>query len=501
MHVERFFDAIAKHGSRPALNDGARTWTYRDLEREVRAWIEHLEPVGARRVAYRLPNGCNWIALDLALLKTGRIAVPIPDFFSRGQERHVLAQSGVDTYIVEADRAAEDFDRVAAHAGCDILQTRVAAAPPVHDGTAKITFTSGTTGNAKGVCLSATQLLATAASIEAALGGAPGWRHVCVLPLSLLLENVAGVYANLVAGHEVCVPTLLDIGVRGSSGLDVARFVEAQNRYRPQSIILVPQLLLAMTAAAEFGVTLPDSYRFVAVGGATVPVSLVERAQRVGIPVFEGYGLTECGSVVALNLPGANCPGTVGRSLGNVGVEIVDGDIHVSGASMLGYLGEARAPKRIATGDLGTLDADGYLRVLGRRKSGFITAFGRNVSPEWIESELQTQFVIAYAAVFGEALPEIVALIVARGAPGGEPGGEPSDETIQSAIDAANAHLPDYARVALWRRVSLTEFAAAGCLTENGRPRRDVIVRQYRRVLEDMYSNIQEQLHAAVREA
>jgi len=493
MHVDGIFDAIAQHATRPALNDGARIWTYRDLEREVQCWIERLGSLGATRVAYRLPNGCNWIALDLALLKSGRVAVPIPDFFSRGQERHVLARSGVDTFIVEAQYTAEGFARAAAHADCEILQTLIARPPPVHAVTAKITFTSGTTGQPNGVCLSAAQLLATAASIEAALGGAPGWRHLCVLPLSLLLENVAGVYANLAAGHEICVPPLLDAGVKGSSGLDVARFVAAQNRFRPQSIILVPQLLLAMTAAAEFGVTLPDSYHFVAVGGGTVPVSLIERAQRVGIPAFEGYGLTECGSVVALNLPHANRPGTVGRSLGNVEVEIVDREIHISGASMLGYLGEECAPKRIATGDLGTLDDDGYLRVLGRRKSGFITAFGRNVSPEWIEGELQTQYAIAYATVFGESLPEAVALVVARG--------EPSDETIQTAIDAANARLPDYARITLWRRVPLADFAAAGCLTENGRPRRDVIVRQYRGVLEDMYSHIQEQLHAAVREA
>lgn len=389
MHVGKFFDAIAQRGTRPALNDGARVWTYRDLEHEVQSWVERLRTLDARRVAYRLPNGCNWIALDLALLKTARVAVPIPDFFSRGQERHILARSGGDTYVVEADYEADGFARAGSHAGCEILRTRVAQPPPVHDRTAKITFTSGTTGQPKGVCLSATHLLATAASIEAALGGASGWRHLCVLPLSLLLENVAGVYANLAAGHEIHVPPLLAVGVKGSSGLDVAQFIAAQNRHRPQSIILVPQLLLAMTAAAEFGVTVPDSYRFVAVGGGKVPVSLIERAQRVGIPAFEGYGLTECGSVVALNLPRANRPGSVGRALGDIAVELVGGEIHVRGASMLGYLGGAPEANRIVTGDLGTLDDDGYLHVLGRIKSGFITAFGRNVSPEWIEGELQ----------------------------------------------------------------------------------------------------------------
>ncbi len=197
---------------------------------------------------------------------------------------------------------------------------------------------------------------------------------------------------------RVCVPPLNEIGVTGSSGLDVARFIAAQHRFHPQSVILVPQLLLALTAAAEFGVALPDAYRFVAVGGATVPVSLIARARRIGVPAFEGYGLTECGSVVALNLPNANRPGTVGRPLDNATIDIVDGDIHVSGSTMLGYLGEpAAAPSRIATGDVGAFDADGYLQVLGRRRNNFITSFGRNVNPEWIEGELQAEFAIACA--------------------------------------------------------------------------------------------------------
>jgi long-chain acyl-CoA synthetase len=269
--------------------------------------------------------------------------------------------------------------------------------------------------------------------------------------------------------------------------------MRSQNQYRPQSVIVVPQLLLAMTAAAEFGVTLPQTLRFVAVGGGTVPLSLIERAQRIGIPAFEGYGLTECGSVVALNLPNANRPGSVGRPLGDIALELVRGEIHVIGASMLGYLGDAPAAKRISTGDLGGLDDDGYLQVLGRRKNGFITAFGRNVSPEWIEAELQAEFAIAHAAVFGESLPEIVALIVTRG--------DADHQAIRAAVDAANARLPDYARVARWRRIPAAEFAAAGCLTANGRPRRNAIVSRFRSDLDEMYSQIEEQLHAAVRNA
>jgi long-subunit acyl-CoA synthetase (AMP-forming) len=494
MRRDVFFNALSHHAENPALNDGVHQWTYSELERQIHLWIDRLREVRADRVAYRLPNGCNWIALDLALLETGRVAVPIPGFFSLRQERHVLECSGVDTYVVEPHHDAQGFAAVTSAPAFRVLRSRARRFQPVHPDTAKITFTSGTTGQPKGVCLSATHMLATAAAIERSLGAVPGWRHLCALPLSLLLENVAGVYANLFSAHEICVPPLDEIGVTGSSGLDVARFIAAQHRFRPQSIILVPQLLLALTAAAEFGVALPDTYRFVAVGGATVPVSLITRARRVGLPAFEGYGLTECGSVVALNLPNANRPGTVGRPLDNAEIEVVDGDIHVGGSTMLGYLGDsAPASGRIATGDVGTFDADGYLRVLGRRRNNFITSFGRNVSPEWIEGELHAEFAIACAAVFGESLPRAVALVVARGV---------SDHAaVQAAIDAANARLPDYARVAVWRAIPMAEFAEAGCLTENGRPRRDVIVSRYRNVLDDMYLQLEEQFDATVRQA
>src|SRR5690606_11466174 len=147
-----------------------------------------------------------------------------------------------------------------------------------------------------------------------------------------------GVYANLQNGSRICVPPLADVGMSASSSLAVARFVAAQHTYRPDSLILVPQLLLALTAAAEAGLPLPAGYRFVAVGGGKVSEALLERAARAGIPVHEGYGLTECGSVVAVNLPGAGRPGTVGRPLPHVAVSIIDGEIHVAGAAMLGYL-------------------------------------------------------------------------------------------------------------------------------------------------------------------
>jgi long-subunit acyl-CoA synthetase (AMP-forming) len=491
--VLKLMDALRSGGARPALSDGKRTWTYRDLDGEVARWMELLDDAGSFRVASRLPNGLEWVALDLALLRSGRVSVPMPDFFSAAQERHVLAASGVDTYITDLDRVPGGFLPVSRSGDVGILVKHRKDVPEVHPGTAKITFTSGTTGQPKGVCLSADHLLATAAGICAALGGGDIERHLCVLPLSLLLENVAGIYANLLNNSEILVPPLERIGLSGSSGLDIERFIAAQQIHAPQSLILVPQLLLALTVAGEFGMGLPDTYRFVAVGGGKVPENLIARAAKVGIPVYEGYGLTECGSVVTLNLPGASRAGSVGKPLPHVCVELREGEIHVSGQTMLGYLGEAPAGGSVATGDLGHFDESGFLHVHGRKKNCFITAFGRNVNPEWIESELQTELSIAHAVVFGEALPQNVACIVPRG--------EADEGQIQQAVDAVNARLPDYARIGAWRLIPLNDFAASGCLTDNGRPRRSQIEQRYAGELETLYEQVKERTYAALRKA
>ncbi len=488
------FRAMYRHGERIALDDGSSTWSYARLLHEIEAWVRILDAVQARRVVFRLPNGMAWIALDLALLVSGRLAVPLPGFFSTAQQRHVITASGADVLVTSGSAAGEepvaDFAPVLDHGGALVLRADVLP-PHVHAGTAKLTFTSGTTGAPRGVSLSATNLLRTASTIETALGGEGISRHLCALPLSLLLENVAGVYASLGNGSRIAVPALADIGVTGSSGLDVGRFVEAQQRFRPESLILVPQLLLALTAARELGMALPASHRFVAVGGGRVAPSLLERAGRAGIPVHEGYGLTECGSVVAVNLPGACRAGSVGRPLPHAEVAIVDGEIHVTGNAMLGYLGEPPAPARVATGDLGRLDEAGYLYVDGRRKHGFITAFGRNVSPEWIESELTSEIAVAHAVVFGEALPGNVALIVPRF--------ESGDQAVAAAVAEANIRLPDYARISAWRSVPAADFQAGGCLTDNGRVRRDAATSRYQGILTDLYTQLENESHAAIR--
>jgi long-subunit acyl-CoA synthetase (AMP-forming) len=217
----------------------------------------------------------------------------------------------------------------------------------------------------------------------------------------------------------------------------------------------------------------PRCLRFVAVGGARVSPALIERARALGLPVYEGYGLTECASVVALNTPEADRRGSVGQPLPHVGVRIAeDGEIAVSGTGFLGYVGQPFSEPEFLTGDLGRLDADGFLHVEGRRKHVLITSFGRNVAPEWPEAELLAGAALAQAAVFGEGRPQLCAVLV--------PAPAASDAAIAEQVGAANARLPDYARIGQWVRAETPFAPQNGLATANGRVRRDAVWERYR---------------------
>ncbi len=472
--VEQMFAAFCDGNTSP-ITDSTGIWPGDLMRRKIEYWLARFEGLASRRVAWQLPNSAEWIAIDLALLISGRIAVPVPDFFTADQVNHVIESAGVDTWIGGPGSNPAAFSETHSSDTQSVTTRTILSLPPVHSGTAKITFTSGSTGAARGVCLGLDQILRTAQVLQQRFADDDIRSHLCVLPLSLLLENVAGVYANLLNGSRLQVPLLSDIGMTGSSTLDIPRFVAAQHEAQPHSIILVPQLLLALLGALQQGIALPASYRFIAVGGARVAPHLLRLAQGAGLPVHEGYGLSECGSVVALNMPNNSRPGSVGKPLDHVDISIRDGEIHVTGSGMLGYLGGPAAPATFPTGDLGHFDEEGYLFIDGRRKNCFITSYGRNVNPEWVESELMAQGEIAVAAVFGEALPGNLAVVVPR---------TPDVGAVAKAIQLANLRLPDYARVAQWCIADPAEFRTSGCLTSTGKVRRDKVADVYARALE-----------------
>lgn len=454
------------------------------LRARVEQLAGRLEQTGQKRVASRLDNGLDWLVLDLALRVIDGVHVPLPTFFSEEQLRHALHTSGAQLLVTSAAAPPPGSAGTPAPPlpGIDATSWRLAggAGGMLPEGTACVTYTSGSTGRPRGVCLSADTLLTVASSLAGAARAVSPRRHLCLMPLSTLLENVAGLYATLLAGADIALPSLQEIGYTGASGLDVPTLLRCLHRYQPESIILVPQLLLALVMAAEQGATLPASLRYLAVGGGRVSTTLLARAQVLNLPVFEGYGLTEGASVVCLNRPDARREGSVGQPLPHAQVQVVDGEILVSGARALGYLGGDPMPEGpIRTGDLGHIDEEGFVHVTGRRKHVFITAFGRNVSPEWVESELMSHPSIVQALVWGEAQADNVAVLVPR-----RP--DVDGRVLHEALDEINAGLPDYARIARYVRAS-PFTALAGLLTANGRPKREAILAHYQAEIDAAY--------------
>jgi len=446
-----------------------------------------LEAREAGVAALLADNGPSWVIADLAAQLAGTVLVPLPPFFTREQIAHALRDSAADTLLADPRLPAlREFDvgilEPFAAFGSELAWCRLRASSvsPLPAGTAKISYTSGTTGKPKGVCLRQASMDAVADSLRRAVADASITRHLCVLPLATLLENIAGVYAPLMNGAEIVVPGARETGLVGASGFDPALLLRCVETCRAESIILVPQLLASLVDALERGARRPLSLGLVAVGGGRVSPALLARADRLGLPVYEGYGLTECASVVALNTPAARRIGSVGRPLPHTEVTIdAHGEIHVAGAALNGYVGDRETPRSLATGDLGHLDDDGFLYVSGRRKNMFITSFGRNVSPEWVEAELCEEPPIAQAAVFGEARPWNVAVIVPK------PGAQ--REELCSAIEAANRRLPDYARVGDWIFAARPFTPGNGELTTNGRNRRAAIWTRYQLEIDALY--------------
>lgn len=470
---------------RPALAGARQMLSHAELTLRVERLAAALQAVTPRPRVLGLiaDNGPDWVLVELAAERSGLPLVPLPAFFTLDQMRHAAQATGIDALLCEWPATAHGlgFARAAALEGTSLPWFRRASDPvELPTGTTKITFTSGTTGTPKGVCLSAAQQRSVAASLVQATRELGIERHLTLLPLAVLLENIAGVRAPLLAGATCCVPPLADVGVSGATRFDAPACLAAIDRWQADSVILLPQMMIALTAALEAGAPRPRQLRFAAVGGAKVAPTLLARARAAGLPVYEGYGLSECASVVALNVPGADKPGSVGRPLAHPGVRIDGGEIVVERSGFLGYVGQPSNTEPLRTGDLGHIDADGFLHVDGRRKHQLITSFGRNVAPEWPEAELAVEPAILQAAVFGEARPWLCAVIVPRTP-------DVTDAALKAAVAAANRRLPDYARIAYWIRAFAPFSVASGLATPNGRIRRDAIWARYRKRLEYLY--------------
>lgn len=443
-------EAINKHNpDKVALTCYRKTYTYGELSHAIEQVAANL--YGIKVLGIALDNGPEWVLWDLAAIKTGVICVPIPPFFNEQQRAHVVNQAGITHIITPAG----------------LQETGIQSSGIIPDGTAKITFTSGTTGAPKGVCLPQTSMESLALELVNLLGADMAERHFSVLPLAVLLENIAGIYTTLLAGGTACVHNLSYIGFKNPFHPEFTRLVHIIDKEKATSLILVPELLRGlMQTIAQTKLELP-LLKFVAVGGSKTAPELIQQARALGLPVYEGYGLSECASVVSLNTPQDDRVGSVGKVLPHIELEICRREIKIKNPAFLGYLGEPHKGK-FRTGDLGHVDENGSLHIDGRKKNVLITSFGRNISPEWVESALLAQPQISQAIVYGDAQPYLSALIV--------PVNETAD--IEQSVSSANKALPEYAHIKIFHLVPPFTMQE-GTLTGTGRPRREAVLEKH----------------------
>ena len=467
--MAEFLQALGKRDSDAvAFSDEASTLSVAELASRVMslAAVLHDRP---GTIGLLGSNGTEWTIAQLAAWVAGKIMVPLPSFFSRLQLEHVVRDGGVEHVVATKEGAA-----LAASLGLGVtpVSARGDARPELaaNEG-GMIVYTSGSSGRPKGVRLGLAQIDWQARALAEAIGAAPDDRYLSVLPLSLLLETITAICVPVFVGAQTHFATSVaeNVGIGRPSGL-----IDTFESTKPSASVLVPQLLAAWIAELEAkGKRAPESLRFIAVGGAPVAPSLAARAWTLGIPVHEGYGLTECCSVVAVNRPGRRQPGTVGEPLPGLDISVENGELVVRGPTVMeGYVYGKPTDGKWPTGDLGSRTEEGFLVIVGRKDTLIVTASGRNVSPEWVEAIVMADPRVAGCVALGHGLDHVSLLIVPS------PSGETWFRTAPRAhvllwLQQICADAPSYAvpkDFAICRMLQAKHF---GLLMGDGRIKRD----------------------------
>ena len=494
--IEKLHAVWHKQPDKVMLINTEATVNYQQFLSNVELYKHYFVQHNVKSLAICIDNSFDWVYIDIACQQLDIVLLPLPTYFSQQQIQHSISTAACDLLIIEQALTAvlplaelsakliEHHNQLAVYQ-LSASDNEQACLPPT---TSKITFTSGTTGDPKGACLTAAhqwqvaESIATAVSQSTVSQNSVIEKHLCVLPLATLLENIAGIYAPLLNGASVEIPSLTAVGFSGSSSLDFNCFINKITEAAPSSFITTPELLKGLILACQQGWQAPKSLTFIAVGGAHVDCELLTQAHQLGLPAYQGYGLSECCSVVSLNTAKDNKLTSVGKVLPHSNVSIEAGEIIVHDAVFLGYAGDKSSwqQTRYATGDLGYLDEQQFLHIQGRKKNTLISSFGRNINPEWIEARLLAINFIQQAIVFGEAKPFCCAAIYVIDA-------NLSSTVIDQAIADINASLPDYAQIKAWFLLDKLITSNSTLMTANGRIRRVIAEQAFSKQIAQAY--------------
>jgi long-chain acyl-CoA synthetase len=255
-----------------------------------------------------------------------------------------------------------------------------------------------------------------------------------------------------------------------------------------------------------------DQCRIAATGSAPIDPEIVEFFRALGVPLTEGWGMSELSNAATFASPGEARSGAVGRAFPGVEVRLADdGEVLVRGPIVMGgyykdpelTMATTDADGWLATGDIGELDADGFLKIIDRKKELIITSGGKNVSPALVEYELQRHPLIGQALAIGDRRNYVTALLVldpettpawarARGLTFDSLADLAADPEVlaevERGVEAANSHLARPERVRRFTLLPAEWTAQSGELTPSMKRRRRVIIDRYAKEIEELYS-------------
>jgi long-chain acyl-CoA synthetase len=499
-------DLAERYGSRSALLYKPRyrteSWTYRQLFEQagqMASWLRGQGVEKGDRVVIWAPNNPWWVVSFFGCLRLGAVVVPLDIRSSPDFVRCVVTQTEPRLALVSRLTAqdwtydtpatpVEELEGLVPRGTTDdsspaarrrAMDDRPAIALPEgiphsvvsSDDLAEIIFTSGTTGDPKGVMLTHGNIMSDLQSVNLFVPNVPHFRLLSILPLSHMLEQTVGLLLPMLRGASIFYP----------ASRQSTLIFQALQEQSITNMVLVPQALQLFMAAIEREVKkqgkerqwhllgrlakrLPERTRhllfrpvyerlggkleFFVSGGAPLSPELIGKWDALGIPVLQGYGTTEAAPVITGEPLDQRNPLSVGKPVAHVQVKITpDGEILVKGPNITpGYWHNQRATEEAfedgwyKTGDLGRLDDKGYLYLLGRKKDRIVLSNGQNVYPDDVERALKEIDGVQDAVVLGMPTPDgaevHAALLLEPGSPG-----------AAAVVRQANSHLAPHQQI------------------------------------------------------
>ncbi|GAA4030229.1 AMP-dependent synthetase/ligase [Allokutzneria multivorans] len=541
--------------------DGWSPVTAKEFRDQVQRLARGLVAAGVRageRVAILSSTRYEWTLFDFAIWAVAAVPVPIYPTSSREQIEWIITDSGATAVVVETPEheekvaglpllrgvwridTVEDLMALGEGVAATEIDERRATVSPKD--VATLIYTSGTTGRPKGCVLTHANFFAEAGNVAELLSPLFKGKDVSTLvflPLAHVfgrMVQVGSVLARVTLGHTADVKNVVNdlAAFRPTFVLSVpyvfekiynsarqraesagkARIfdaaVETAIKYseatRPGLVLRIRHAVFDRLVYQRLRSVLGGRCTYAISGGAALGRRLTHFYRGIGLTVFEGYGLTETTAAVTINAPSAARAGTVGRPVPGTTVRISgDGEVLIKGGVVFsGYWGASSAQDEwFATGDLGSLDDDGFLSIIGRKKEILVTSGGKNVAPAVIEDRITAHPLVGQAVVVGDGRKFVAALITidrehlalwkkSNGKPDGATAADLVEDRellaeVQQAVDAGNEAVSAAEAVRRFR-VLPTEFSIdGGHLTPSLKLRRSQIMNDFADEVESLY--------------